>query len=119
MNDKIYIRNIRADILIGINPEERINKQPVVVNATLFTNCSKASDSDDIKDAVDYSVIHDEIVSHLHNTHYDLIETLAVKISEICLSEKAVKECIVCIDKPEALEYADSVAVEVYRTQND
>lgn len=119
MNDKIYLRNIRADILIGINPEERINKQPVSVNVTLITDCSAAAASDDISDAVDYSIIHDDIVSHLHNTHYDLIETLAEKISAICLSEKAVKECIVCIDKPEALGYADSVAVEVHRTQND
>lgn len=119
MIDKIHLRNIKANILIGINPEERVNKQPVHINVTLYTDCSAAAASDNIKDAVDYSVIHDEIVSHLHNTHYDLIETLAEKTAEICLSEKAVKECVVSVDKPEALEYAESVAVEIHRKQND
>jgi len=119
MNDKIYIRNIKANILIGINPEEKINKQVVFVNATLFTDCSQAGKTDNIEDAVDYSIIHDDIVHHLHNTHYDLIETLAENVASICLSKKEVKECIVCIDKPEALEYAESVAVEIHRKQND
>ena len=119
MTDKIFIRNIKAEILIGINPEERINKQPVFVNVTLNTDCAKAGLSDNIADAVDYSIIHDEIVSHLHNTHYDLIETLAENIVSICLSNKAVKECTVSVDKPDALQYAESVAVEITRKQHD
>ena len=118
MSDKIHIRNINVDILIGINPEERINKQSVAINVTLLTDCKKAALSDDIADAVDYSIIHDEIVRHANNTHYDLIETLAENVAKICLSNSAVSECTVCIDKPEALEFAESVAVEITRSQN-
>ena len=118
MSDKIYLKNINVDILIGINPEERINKQAVVINAVLITDCKKAAASDNILDAVDYSVIHDQIVEHAHSTHYDLIETLAEKVSGICLAAKAVTECTVRIDKPEALEFAESVAVEITRSQS-
>lgn len=118
MSDKIYLKNINVDILIGINPEERINKQPVVINAVLSTDCKTAALSDDIADAVDYSIIHDQIVEHANSTHYDLIETLAEKIAGICLQNKTVTECTVRIDKPEALEFAESVAVEISRSQN-
>lgn len=117
MSDKIYLKNITVNILIGINPEEKINKQTVIISAVLNTDCKKAALSDDIADAVDYSVIHDEIVEHANSTHYDLIETLAENVAAICLKSEAVKKCKVRIDKPEALEFAESVAVEISRSQ--
>ncbi|MCM8538752.1 MAG: dihydroneopterin aldolase [Lentisphaeraceae bacterium] len=117
-SDKIYLTNINVDILIGINPEERINKQSVVINAVLKTDCKKVAQSDDISDAVDYSIIHDQIVEHANSTHYDLIETLAENVAAICLQNKAVAECTVKVDKPEALEFAESVAIEITRGQN-
>lgn len=115
MKDKIYIRNLSQEILIGINPEERINKQQVLVNVTLEVDCTKPCKSDDINDAVDYSVIHDEIVSLMNDTHFDLIETLAEQVSQLCLRKSGVDSALVCIDKPEALKYAESVAVEIFR----
>ena len=117
MTDKIFIRNLQQNILVGINPEERIHKQPVYVNATLDVDCSKACSSDDIQDAVDYSIIHDAIVEHMNNSHYDLIETLAENITKICLRDKRVLSCTVSIDKPQALQHAESVAVEIFRTR--
>jgi len=117
MSDRIRIKNINVDILIGINPEEKINKQSVIINALLVTDCRKAAGSDDIADAVDYSVIHDRIIEHAYSTHYGLIETLAENVASICLENKAVSECTVSIDKPEALEFAESVSVEITRSR--
>lgn len=117
MIDKIFIRNLKQNILVGINPEERIHKQPVYVNVTMDVDCAKACKSDSIEDAVDYSVIHDKIVDHLNSSHYDLIETLAESISEICLSDERVISCTVSIDKPQALQHAESVAVEIFRNK--
>lgn len=118
MSDRIYLTNLKVEILIGINPEEKINKQCVLINAVLKTNCKKAAISDDIADAVDYSIIHDEIVEHANSTHYDLIETLAENVAKICLRPEAVFECTVKVDKPEALEYAESVAIEITRSKS-
>jgi FolB domain-containing protein len=116
-DDKIFLRNVHADILIGINPEEREVRQPVIVNATLYTDCASAAQSDRIEDAVDYSVLHDRMVDHMNSTHYDLIETLVEKLAQLCLDDSRVKKCIVSVDKPEALEYAESVAIEITRSQ--
>lgn len=117
MSDRIYLRNINVDILVGILPHEKVNKQPVIINVELITDCSAAAKSDDIADAVDYSVIHDEIVEHSCSNQYGLIETLAEKIAALCLEHSAVEKCTVSIDKPEALEYAESVAVEITRSR--
>ena len=115
MTDKIHIRNLKQEILIGINPEERVNKQEVFVNVSMEVDCRLPCLSDDIKDAVDYSVIHDEIVKHMNETHYDLIEALAENIAKICLGDERVLSCGVAIDKPAALEFVESVAVEIFR----
>ena len=113
--DRIIIKNIHADILIGINPEEREFRQPVIINVILKTDCSVPGSTDCIRDAVDYSVIHDEIVNHLNSTHYDLIEGLAAGLADICLKDSRVAECTVAVDKPDALEFAESVSVEITR----
>ena len=88
--DKILLKNIHADILVGIHPEEKEFKQPIIVNVVLLTDLIKPALTDNIEDAVDYSVIHDRIVSHLNSTQYDLIEALAESISEICLADSRV-----------------------------
>ena len=115
--DKIYIRNLRASIIVGILDHEKILKQEVIVNAALSVDCRTAGQSDDIADAVDYSKIHDELLEHMTTTEYGLIETLAEKLAQICLKDKRVKDCLLSIDKPEALKCADSVAVEIFRAQ--
>jgi FolB domain-containing protein len=59
--DTIYIRNLHADILIGIHPEEKEIQQPVIINIVLHADCKAAASTDNIEHAVDYSFIHDEI----------------------------------------------------------
>ena len=117
MTDMIHIRNLKQNILVGLNPDERIHKQPVYVNASLEVDCSQACLSDDIKDAVDYSILHDQIVGHMNNSQYDLIETLAENLAKICLNDKRVLSCNISIDKPQAFQHAESVAVEIFRTR--
>ncbi|NQZ57154.1 MAG: dihydroneopterin aldolase [Lentisphaeraceae bacterium] len=115
--DRIYLRNLRASIIVGILEHEKVTKQEVVVNVRLSVDCRAAALSDDIVDAVDYSLIHDELLVHMKSTEYGLIETLAEKLTQICLKDERVKDCLLSIDKPEALQHADSVAVEIFRTQ--
>ena len=114
--DKIHIRNLHADVLIGIYPEEKEIQQPVVINITLITDCALPARTDNIEDAVDYSLIHDEVFNHLHSTQYDLIETLAENVASICLKDTRIRRCTVSVDKPDALEYAESVAIEITRS---
>ena len=116
--DYIYLRNLRASIIVGILEHEKIHKQEVIVNVKLAVDCRPSAATDDINDAVDYSKIHDELLQHMHDNQYGLIEKLAEKLAEICLVDKRVQDCLLSIDKPEALKHADSVAVEIYRVQS-
>jgi dihydroneopterin aldolase/D-erythro-7,8-dihydroneopterin triphosphate epimerase len=113
--DTIIIRDLALRTIIGIYPEERKEKQDIVVNITLEVDLKKAGTTDDITNTVDYKSLKKEIVRMVDASADNLIESLAEKIASICLSEEKVNRALVTIDKPGALRFARSVAVSVDR----
>lgn len=114
-HDKIHIRDLKLQCIIGINPEERKEKQTVLINIILHCNLEQAGKTDDIKDTVDYKSVKQKIVALVENSSFFLIETLAQNIAELCLAQRGVSEVNVILDKPGALRYARSVAVDICR----
>lgn len=113
--DKIRIKDLSLRCIIGINDDERINKQDVVINIVMFCELSKAGKTDDIDDTVDYKSIKKKIILLVENSSFFLIEKLAEAVAEICLGNKLIEKVIVEIDKPGALRFAKSVSVEIER----
>lgn len=113
--DRIYIRDLSARCIIGINEEERREKQDVLINLTILADLKKAGKSDKFEDSVDYRALKKRILSKVEISAYHLIEALAEAIADICLEEKFVIEVQVTVDKPYALRFARSVGVEITR----
>lgn len=113
--DKIYIRDLNLRCIIGIYPHERKEKQDVVVNLVLDGNFSKAGRSDDIGDAVNYKTIKQQVIRLVERSSFNLIERLAEEIARVCLKDRKVRRVTVTVDKPGALRFARSVAVEMTR----
>ncbi len=118
-SDKIHIRELSIRCIIGINEDERREKQDVQLNLTLYADFKKACKTDNINDAVDYKVLKKEIIGFVENSSFFLIEKLAEEIANICLGHDGVKRVDVILDKPGALRFAKSVAVEITRYKND
>jgi len=115
--DKIYIRDLLLRCIVGIYPEERTHKQDVIINITLRADLSEACRSDRIEDTVDYKAIKKKIVTLVEGSSFFLIERLAEEIAAICLEPERVMLAQVSVDKPGALRFARSVAVEISRTR--
>ena len=116
--DCIYIRDLSLRCIIGIFPEERKAKQDVIINVTLYCKShAVAAASDHISDAVDYKTITKQIIDLVESSEYQLIETMAEHIAKIGLEHSKVLKASVCVDKPGALRFARSVAVEVHRSK--
>ena len=113
--DRIYIRDLALRCIIGVYPEERREKQDVIINIVLECDHSAAAKSDRIEDAVDYKGIKKEVIELVENSRFNLIETLADRIARQCLANPKVAQVTVTVDKPGALRFARSVAVEVTR----
>ena len=116
-NDKIYIRDLSIRCIIGVNQEERTEKQDVIINVILFTDTRKAGQTDDLDDSVDYKKVKKTILSLVENSEFLLIEKLADEIAKVCLDDSKVQKVNVTVDKPGVLRYTRSVAVEIVRTR--
>jgi dihydroneopterin aldolase/D-erythro-7,8-dihydroneopterin triphosphate epimerase len=117
-NDKIYIRDLSIRCIIGVNQEERTEKQDVIINVILFADTRKAGQTDDLDDSVDYKKVKKTILSLVENSEFLLIEKLAEEIAKVCLEDSKVQKVNVTVDKPGALRYTRSVAVEIVRTRD-
>ncbi|GAX60197.1 dihydroneopterin aldolase [Candidatus Scalindua japonica] len=116
-NDKIHIRDLALRCIIGINPEERTEKQDVIINVVLFTDTRIAGQTDSLGDSVDYKTVKKTILALVECSEFLLIERLAEEIAKVCLDNLRVQKVNVTVDKPGALRYTRSVAVEIMRTR--
>ena len=117
--DKIHITDLVVSGIIGINPDERVNKQDITVNATLWVDTRGAATSDDIADTVNYRTITKAIILHIEEGHPMLVERLVQEIADICLYDQRVQQVEVTVEKPGALRHARSVGITVTRSRVD
>lgn len=113
--DRILIRELSARCIIGLRPDERESKQDVIVSLALSTDLNRAGKSDMLDDSLDYRAIKKRVLALMEASHFHLLEALAEAIASACLETVGVYEVHVVVDKPGALRFARSVAIEIIR----
>ena len=113
--DKIFIKEMIVETIIGIFPHERENKQPVIINIEIDCDLSLPGKTDDITDTINYKIINDEVRTHVESSDHLLIEKMAEVIAQICLKKDGVFGVTVGIDKPDALEGNRTVGIQITR----
>ena len=98
--DKTFIKDLLVRGIIGIRGWEREKPQDILINVTVFSDTTRAAETDDIADCVDYSALAKKIQAHAETAARLTVEALANDLAEICLQEKRVKKTIVCVEKP-------------------
>jgi FolB domain-containing protein len=63
--DKIIIKDLLLRGIIGINPEERVKEQDILINMVIYADIRQAAQSDAIEDAVDYKSITKRVIDHV------------------------------------------------------
>ncbi len=113
--DKIFIKDLTAETTIGIFNWERDIRQKVVIDLEMEVDASIAASTDSISDALDYSKISQELLSHIEASHCFLVETLAEELAGIILEKFKVVWVRLRLTKPEALTKASGVGVLIER----
>ena len=113
--DKIHIRDIALRCIIGVNDDERREKQDVIVNVTLHADLARAGVTDNFADTLDYKAVKQRIVRLVEDSRYYLLEALAEAIAGTCLEFERVERVDVTVEKPGALRFARTVAVDISR----
>jgi D-erythro-7,8-dihydroneopterin triphosphate epimerase len=109
----IRIKNLLVRTIIGFNPEERVNRQDVIINAEIEVDALDAIKTDSQDGIYDYKAINKAIISFVQDSKYNLLEKLTHEVLQLIMMDERVKRAKVEIDKPQALRFSESVSVEL------
>ena len=117
--DRVFVKDLLLRAIIGINDDERVKKQDVLVNIELDADCRPAAASDAIEDAVNYREIAKRTIDLVETSRFFLVEKLAEEIANVCLADPRVAKVRVTVEKPTAVRFAKSVGVSIERGRGD
>jgi len=113
--DKVFIKNLEIDAIIGIYDFERTKAQKVVLDLEMAWDNQVAAKSENIDDALNYKTLSDHLKDYVGSSQFQLIETLAEQIAKIVLEEFHVQWLSLTLHKPDALDGATDVGVKIVR----
>jgi len=109
----IRIKNILARTIIGYNPEERVNRQDVIINLEIEVDVSRAISTDHEEGIYNYKAITKTLITFVSESKYNLLEKLTYEVLQLVMRDERVSRAKVEIDKPHALRFSESVSVEM------
>lgn len=113
--DIIFIRDLRIDTVIGIYDWERAIKQTIHLDLEMATDIARAASSDRIEDTLDYKAVAKRIIAFVEGSSFQLVETLAERITELVREEFAVPWLRLTLNKGGAVRGAQGVGVIIER----
>jgi dihydroneopterin aldolase len=113
--DIIYLRDLRIDTVIGIYDWERRMKQTIILDLEMGTDIRKAANSDNIDDTLNYKAVAKRLMTFVGDSEFELVETLAERITEIIMAEFAVPWCRLSLNKKGAVRGVRDVGVIIER----
>jgi 7,8-dihydroneopterin aldolase/epimerase/oxygenase len=100
--DRITLTGLEVFGHHGALPHERELGQRFVVDVGLDLDLGPASRSDELVDTVDYGRLSAQVAEVVAGEAHDLIETVAGRIADLCLTDPRVHAAEVTVRKPNA-----------------
>ena len=113
--DIIYLNGLRIETIIGIYDWERRTKQTVILDIEMGADIKKAAATDNINDTLNYKEVAKRLIAFISESKFELVETLAEKVTDIVLNEFDVPWCRLRLNKPGAVKGVRDVGVTIER----
>ena len=113
--DTIFIKSLTANTIIGIYEWEKNTRQTIKIDLEMSTDIRKAAASDNIEDTLNYKTISKRLVSYIEESRYELVETLAEKLTSLLINEYGINKVKLTLHKPGALSDAEDVGIVIER----
>lgn len=113
--DRIFIEGLEVRCVIGIFEWEKKVRQKICLDLEFMTDSSRAARRDRVEDTLNYKAVAKRILAEVPKTRFNLVETLAEFIADLCLREFGISEITVRVSKPGAIRGAKNVGIEITR----
>lgn len=117
--DRIFLRDIRVEAVVGIWEWERRITQTVSIDLEFATDARKAAASDSIEGTLDYKRVAKRVIEYVGNAEFQLVESLADSLAAVIVREFGVAWVQVSVAKPGAVEGSREVGIIISRTADD
>jgi 7,8-dihydroneopterin aldolase/epimerase/oxygenase len=117
--DRIFLRELRVETIIGIYDWERETRQVVSIDLEMPVDIRRAAATDDIADTLNYKKVAKRIIGYVEASSFQLVETLIERIAEIIITEFDVDWVKVTLSKPGAVRGSRDVGVAIERVRAD
>ena len=117
--DKIFLRGLDIQTVIGIWDWERRIKQRVRLDLEIGTDVRRAAAADSIEVALDYKAIAKRLIGFTEQSEFQLVESLAEALAKIVIAEFGAAWVKVSVAKPGAIEGAQDVGILIERNTDD
>jgi dihydroneopterin aldolase len=117
---RVFIKNYRLDMQIGIYEHEQGKKQEVLINIEFWVPLSLTTPKNDaISEVVNHDFVRPGIQAIVDRGHINLQETLCDAVVALCLSHPVVVAARVSTEKREVYPDCECAGVEVFRFKDD
>lgn len=105
--------------ICGALPEEQARPQPLLVDVDVEADLSRAGQSDELGDTVDYSALAAEVERVLTTERFSLLERLAQRLCDVLLVDERVERVTVRVRKlrPPVPHALDTTGVRITRSR--
>lgn len=116
--DKIFLKELTTEAVIGIFGWEREVKQTVAIDLEMSADIRRAARTDSINDTLNYKAVAKRVLAFVQESRYQLVETLAEAIANVVLTEFPVDWVRVTLHKPGAIRHSRDVGVIIERERD-
>jgi len=117
--DKIFLRELKVEAVIGIWEWERRIKQTVSLDLEISADAKAAARADSVDDALNYRDVAKRLIDFIGDSEFRLVESLAEAAAGIVIREFGVTWLKLSVSKPGAIQGAKDVGITIERTADD
>jgi dihydroneopterin aldolase len=117
--DKVYVKDLRINALIGIYEWERRIRQQIRIDLEMGWDNRIPAKSDAIEDTMNYKAAAKFVQAYVERSEFKLVETLAENIAKLLIKEFDLPWVKVTLGKPAAVTGSSEVGVIIERSRED
>jgi len=115
MMDRVFIKELEVQTIIGIFDWEREIKQIISIDLEMEFDIRRAAETDCIGDTLDYKTVSKRLIHFIEESEFQLVEALAERCAAIVLADFPVSWLRLKLGKPGAVRGSSAVGVIIER----
>ena len=111
----VFIKALQVNAIVGIHPDERVARQPVVIDIELTSSRENVYTSNMLADTIDYADVARRVTDLVIQGRFSLLEVMAQAIADMLLATYPAERVQVQVAKPRALAQAAAAGIRITR----